>query len=96
MEDLVDGYRELRQKTRDLFAQLLHLQAEQKKIGVPKGGVSTRVRAIIEGEDGSEVETIGPPTKLGSLKRVVLSFPEKVVEIVSADLEENCEWMRGK
>ena len=94
MADLVDGYRELRAKTQGLLSQLLRLQDQQKKVGLPKGGVSARVQSIIDGGNGSEKETVAPPSKLPALRRVILSFPEKIVEIVIADLEDHCRWMR--
>ena len=93
--DLVDGYRGLRQKATDLLGNLVHLQSEQRKLSLPRSGVSSRVQTIIYGKEFSNISVSERFSEMQSLVRVILCYSEKAVDIVVADLEDHLQHMRG-
>ncbi|KAF1979097.1 hypothetical protein BU23DRAFT_523658 [Bimuria novae-zelandiae CBS 107.79] len=92
--ELVDGHQSLREKAKDLFGNLLPLQAEQRKLGLPTSGVSVSLKAFIEGRNVPKVSA-GPPSKVHAVMRAILSIPEKAVDLVILDFENVILWLRG-
>ena len=93
--DLVDGYRGVRRKAKNLLCNLRQLQLEQRKLSLPRSGVSSRVQAVIDGRNVSDISTTGLPSKTQALVRVILSYSEKTVDLVVAHLEDHLYWMQG-
>ena len=93
--NLVEGYSGLHQKVTDLLDNLLHLQSKQKKLSLPKYGVSSRIQAIFDGDSTSETSATGSPSHMRSLVRIILTFPEKAIDLVVADLEDHFHYMQS-
>lgn len=93
--NLVDGYRGLRQKATDFLGNLVHLQSEQRKLSLPRSGVSSRVQTIIYRKELFRISVAERLSEMPSLVRVVLCYSEKAVDIVVADLEDHLQHMRG-
>ena len=93
--DLVEGYRGVRRKAKNLLCNLRQLQLEQRKLSLPRSGVSSRVQAVIDGRNVSDIGTTGLPSKTQALVRVILSYSEKTVDLVVAHLEDHSHWMQG-
>ena len=78
--ELVDGHRGLRQKTKDIIGNLLHLQSEQKKLGAPSLGISagppSKVYAVV--------------------RAILQATPlEKTMDLAIMDLENVTNWLLG-
>ena len=74
-QDLTQGYQTLRAKARYVLADLLHLQALQKKAGAPQSKNVARIESIVEGRKGSTDSKAGPPGSARSVARTVRDNP---------------------
>lgn len=93
-QDFSQGYKTLRERAKVLFNDLLHLQALQKKNGLPQSNNISRIQAIVEGRSTSTVIKVGPPGSARSVARIIQSNPEKATELATVDLEDIMKWVR--
>jgi hypothetical protein len=93
-QDFTQGYTSLRHRTRTLLADLLHLQALQKKKGLPQSKNIPRFQAIIEGRSDGPTLHSGPPGSARSVARIIQTNADKATELAIADLEDMVKWLR--
>lgn len=93
-QDLSQGYTALRHKAKSLLIDLLHLQALQKKNGLPQSQNTARIRAIVEGRNANSTVSAGPPGSARSVARKIQADPDKGTELAISDLEDMMKWLR--
>lgn len=93
-QDLSQGYTTLRSKAKTLLADLLRLQALQKKNGLPPSKNIPRIQAIVEGRNAGTSAKSGPPGSARSVARVIQANPDKATELAITDLEDTIKWLR--
>lgn len=93
-QDFSQGYKTLRERAKVLFNDLLHLQALQKKNGLPQSKDISRIQAIAEGRSASTAVKVGPPGSARSVARIIQANPEKATELATVDLEDMMKWVR--
>ncbi|KAL5383456.1 hypothetical protein DPSP01_005855 [Paraphaeosphaeria sporulosa] len=94
-QDLVEGYRGLRQKAKGIINDLSRLQAQQRQIGTPISGLSARIQAILVGQVSSGIVTVRPAANPQLVARAIQGNPEKGMDIVIADLQDDIYYQRG-
>ncbi|KAH7392857.1 hypothetical protein BKA66DRAFT_411779 [Pyrenochaeta sp. MPI-SDFR-AT-0127] len=94
-QDFTQGYQALRAKARYVLADLLHLQALQKKAGLPQSSNVARIEMIADGHKiGSNLKA-GPPGSARSVARIVRSNPKDATSLIISDLEDAMMWLRA-
>lgn len=96
-QDFTQGYQALRAKARYVLADLLHLQALQRKAGLPQSKSVARVGAIVEGRKGEPTLAAGPPGSARSVARYVQDNHnhKDVTGLIITDLENAMMWLRA-
>ncbi|KAF2179077.1 hypothetical protein K469DRAFT_731332 [Zopfia rhizophila CBS 207.26] len=94
-QDLSQGYKNLRVKAKSLLTDLLHLQALQKKNGLPTPKNITKVEAIAEGRNANTVVKAHAPGSARSVARLIQAEPEKSIDLSINDLEDMMKWLRA-
>jgi hypothetical protein len=92
--DFTKNYTSLRDRAKTLFGDLLHLQALQKKNGLPQTKDMSRIQAIAEGKSANTAVKSGSPGSARSAARIIQANPEKATELATADLKEIMKWVR--
>jgi len=92
-QDLTQGYQALRAKARFVIADLLNLQALQKKAGTLQSKNVAKIQTIAGGESTPAVKS-GPPGSARSVARKIRDKPSEATSIAIADLEETMTWTR--
>ncbi|OAG10840.1 uncharacterized protein CC84DRAFT_1173176 [Paraphaeosphaeria sporulosa] len=95
-KDLVEGYRGLRQKAKGIINDLSRLQAQQRQIGTPISGLSARIQAILVGQVSSGIVTVRPAANPQLVVRAIQGNPEKGMDIVIADLQDDIYYQRAQ
>ncbi|KAJ4320888.1 hypothetical protein N0V94_003187 [Neodidymelliopsis sp. IMI 364377] len=88
-QDLIQGYQALRAKAGFILADLMHLQALQKKAGVPQSRNTARIQGILSGQKSL-------PQKLPSpreIARTIRDSPKDATDIAIADFEDAMRWV---
>lgn len=94
--DLTQGYQVLRAKARFVIADLLNLQALQKKAGLPQSANIAKVQAIAGGGTSTTSATPGPPGSARSAARSIKDNSSEATTVAITDLEGIVTWMRGQ
>jgi hypothetical protein len=89
-QDLATGYRSLRAKAGFILADLMHLQALQKKAGMPLSKDTTKIQRIVEGQRS----TMGQPCSPRTIARAMRDIPKEAMSIAIADLENTMRWVQ--
>ena len=94
-QEFAKSYTALRSKAKVLLGDMLHLQALQKKNGLPQSKISSRLQAIVDGRSEGTMTTVaGPPGSARSVARIIQTNSKKGTEIAIADLEDMMRWVR--
>ncbi|KAF2268922.1 hypothetical protein CC78DRAFT_331320 [Lojkania enalia] len=88
------GYKQLRNRAKSLFGDIVRLQALQKKNGLPQSKHTARIQAIIEGRITASTIKASPPGSARSIARIIESEPQKAMELAITDLEDMMRWVR--
>jgi hypothetical protein len=83
-QDLVKGYQALRMKACFIFADLMHLQALQKKAGVPQSRNTARIQGILSGQRSLPQQLPSPR----ETTRTIRDSPKDATDIAIADFED--------
>jgi hypothetical protein len=94
-QDLSESYTVLRSRAKFLIVDLLHLQALQKKKGLPQSENTSRIQAIAQGHAAETVVGPTPPASARSITRSIQANPESATELAITDLEEMMKWLRA-
>jgi hypothetical protein len=94
--DLTQGYQVLRAKARFVIADLLNLQALQRKAGLPQSANTKRVQAIAGGGTNPTFVTSGPPGSARSVARSIKDSSSEATPLAITDLEGIIIWMRSQ
>ncbi|KAF2471458.1 uncharacterized protein BDR25DRAFT_303448, partial [Lindgomyces ingoldianus] len=94
-KDLEEGYKTLRDKAKFLIVDLLHLQALQKKQGLPQSKNFGQIQGIVDGRSSSAVVKAHAPGSARSVARLIQAEPEKATELTISDLEGMMDWIRA-
>jgi hypothetical protein len=93
-QDFAKSYTSMRDKAKTLLGDLLHLQALQKKNGLPHSKDISRIQEIAEGKSVNNAVKAGPPGGARSVARIMQANREKATELAIADLEDMMKWIR--
>ena len=83
-QDLVTGYQALRAKAGFILADLMHLQALQKKAGIAPSRNTAKIQRIIDGQINATVQLCTPRTTACAMR----DNPKDAGDIAIADMEE--------
>ncbi|KAG9195354.1 hypothetical protein G6011_00475 [Alternaria panax] len=93
--DLVTGYQNIRAKATHVFANLLRLQALQKKAGLPQSKNLAKIHAMTNGDIGATYVGMRPPGSARSVARNVRGNSKQATNLVVKDLEDMIRWIRA-
>ena len=93
--DLVIGYQNIRAKATHVFANLLRLQALQRKSGLPQSKNLGKVHAMVDGDDNATYIGMRPPASARSVARNVRNNSKEATNLVITDLEDMLKWVRA-
>lgn len=94
-KDLTQGYQLLRVRAKHVLADLLNLQALQKKAGLPQSRNTTRIEAIVQERKDNSPTKFGPPDSARSVARLVRDHPKTAIHLLVEDLEHTMNWIRA-
>ncbi|CAN9359765.1 unnamed protein product [Alternaria sp. RS040] len=94
-QDLVIGYQNIRAKATHVFANLLRLQALQRKAGLPQSKNLGKVYAMVDGDDNATYIGMRPPASARSVARNVRNNSKEATNLVITDLENVLKWIRA-
>lgn len=87
-EDLVVGYQALRIKADFVLADLVHLQALQKKANILPSKNTAKIQYIVEGRADAPTQLCNPR----ATARAMREAPNEATNIAIADMEEAIQW----
>ncbi|KAF2818490.1 hypothetical protein CC86DRAFT_375718 [Ophiobolus disseminans] len=93
-QDLTHGYQALRAKAKFVLADLLNIQALQKKAGVAPSKNVAKVQALSGGYDSPPATISGPPGSARSIARTIRDSPSEATNLAMSDLEDTMKWVR--
>lgn len=90
-QDLAISYQTLQAKARFIVADLMHLQALQKKAGILPSKDTAKIQQIVEGQVHMSGQLCAPR----ATARAMRDSPKDATSIAIADMEEAMRWHKG-